>query len=510
MQCDQCGTPLHRDDARFCANCGAVVRSREYMPPPNGDAAPLSSAPPKHDAKKPLREQLARQPSFSSPAHRMEEISADDESAPDQSPAERAHPIEAKNAPAQPQVQGDQLTNNEQSGDAELSQPASAVMPEPEAQVPPLREATPSPQVVKSRPAPVTRDFERKRRSTVNWPTPITHVALNDNPEQAKEAPAQANPPTTPIPDALPANSMKTPPAEMPKRELHVKVWKQPDVATPPVHESAASPAMPAAARTSSSSPDITVVDDPDDAEHQPTRPLISSATPLRADAVPATPALQQQASSPSLDQLDTMQLPVQPQPHPITPLPPSLRLAGRPRGPLLLLAVVLPILIIGGLSLWIVLAQSFSFSPSSATQPWQSYNDPSLGMSFAYPNGWSQQVDRNKSIVQLNDSTHTAQVSVAVSNASSGSLNQFAQQQAKQFGLTTTKPAPTLSFGGATWQQMQGNTRISDANYSGSILSTTHGSRHYVIVQLFPLDNYSDEERTIFTPMHAFWKFHP
>jgi hypothetical protein len=497
MQCDQCGTPLPRDDARFCANCGAVVRPREHKPspPPNGGAASLSSAPPKHDAKKPLREQLARQPSASSPAHRMEENSADDESAPDQSPAEQAHPVEAKYAPVQPLVQGDQLTNDEKSGDAELSQPASAVMPEPEAQVPLPREATSSPQVVKSRPAPVTRDFERKRRSAVNWPTPITHVALNDNPEQAKETPGSAQ---------------VDPPAETPKRELHVKVWKQPDIATPPANETTASSAKPAAARVSSvssSSPDITVVDDPGDAEHQPTRPLISSETPLRADAIPATPAPQRQDSSPSLDQLDTMQLPAQPHLHPITPLPQSLRLAARPRGPLILLAVVLPIFIIGGLSLWIALAQSFSFSP--ATQPWQSYNDPSLGMSFAYPNGWSRQVDRNKSIVQLNDSTHTAQISVAVSNASSGSLNQFAQQQAKQFGLTTTKPAPTLSFGGATWQQIQGNTRISDANYSGSILSTTHGNRHYVIVQLFPLDNYSDEERAIFTPMHAFWKFH-
>jgi hypothetical protein len=368
---------------------------------------------------------------------------------------------------------------------------------------------------VKSRPASVTRDFERKRRSAVNWPTPITHVALTDNPEQAKETPgsAQADPPASPIPDALPANSVKTPPTETPKRELHVKVWKQPDIATPPANETAASSAKPAAARVSSvssvssSSPDITVVDDPGDAEHQPTRPLSSSETPLRADAIPATSAPQRQDSSPSLDQLDTMQLSAQSKHHPITPLPPSLRLTARSRRSLILFAVLLPIFIIGGLSLWIAMSQPFSVSP--VTQPWQSYNDPSLGMSFVYPNAWSQQVDRNKSIVQLSDSSHTAQVSVSVSNASSGSLDQLVQQQAKQFGLTTTKPAPTLSFGGATWQQIQANTQISGANYSGRILSTTHANRHYVIVQLAPLDTYSDEERVIFSPMHASWKFH-
>jgi len=441
MQCDQCGTPLHRDDARFCANCGAIITPREHKPSlsSNGDDATLSSVPPKRDLKKPLREQLARQPSALSSARKLEE----------------------------------NLSGNIPVGD----------------QVPEQQD----------------RSQEEKQAQP---PTLATSVVLTENAQQEKEAPERSRiePGVSPVPDAQPASTMKTSPAETPKRELHVKVWRQPDTPAVPVNEIALPLAKTNAAQMSSSAPEIAIADNSGDTENQPTRPLGSSEMLQRPAAIPETPAPERKDSALSLEQMDTMQLAVQPQPQPISPQPQRWRPVARKSGPLMLFAIVLPILIIGSLILWIGLAQPFSVSP--ITQPWQSYNDPSLGMSFVYPNDWSRQVDRNKSIVQFNDSSHTAQVTVAVSNATSDSLGQFAQQQAKQFGLTTTKSAPTLSFGAATWQQIQGNTQISGANYSGRVLSTTHGNRHYVIVQLAPLDTYNDEEKVIFSPMHASWKF--
>ncbi len=507
MQCDQCGATLPRENARFCANCGAAIISREAQPAPSpdGDDATRPAPPPKRELKKPLREQRARQPSAFSAARTSEGNLSGDKAV--REPTSIREEKQAQASSDDKQLESDRRASDTMRGEPLEAEPAAA---QPLGEPSSSREVASPPGVVKPRRAPVTRDFERTRRSDVQWPTPVTHTALTENAQQSTEAPAEGShgePLVSPEPDASLAPAMKASPIETPKRELHVKVWRQPDTPAAPASQvDVASPVSDDANQAPSSVPALASAND---TENQPTRPLGPSETPLQSAASAATPVAEREDRSPSLEQIDTLQLSAQPQPAPASSRSQSRRTppVGRPRRPLVLLAIVVPLLVIASLILWIALAQPFSVSP--VTQPWQSYSDPSLGMSFVYPNDWSRQVDRNKSIVQLNDSSHTAQVTVAVANANSGSLSQFAQQQAKQFGLTTTKAAPTLSFGGATWQQLQGNTQISGANYSGRVLATTHGSHHYVIVQLAPLDTYSDEEKVIFTPMHASWKFH-
>lgn len=188
-----------------------------------------------------------------------------------------------------------------------------------------------------------------------------------------------------------------------------------------------------------------------------------------------------------------------------VVPVTPPLQRARR-RSPLIAVIVLLPVLLLGGLAVWIVQAQPFSVSPVS--QPWQKFQDEKLGVAFSYPNGWQAQVDHAKSTVHLADSTNTAQMTVAVSNAPGGDLAQYLSQQAKQIQMADAKSATSISFGHSSWTQVRGTTQQRGANYTTTLLATVHNNRLFTITLLAPSGNYADQEKTNFSYMRNSWQF--
>jgi hypothetical protein len=167
---------------------------------------------------------------------------------------------------------------------------------------------------------------------------------------------------------------------------------------------------------------------------------------------------------------------------------------------------ILLPVLLIGGLGVWIVEAQPFSVSP--VTQPWQQFQDAKLGVSLPYPNGWQVQVDHAKSSARFYDSSNTAQVTIAVTNAADGNLAQYLSQQARQLQMTATKSGASATFAGTSWSQMQGTTQQSGANYTTTLLATVHNNHLFTITQLAPSSNYADQEKVNFSYMRDSWRF--
>jgi hypothetical protein len=186
----------------------------------------------------------------------------------------------------------------------------------------------------------------------------------------------------------------------------------------------------------------------------------------------------------------------------PVTP--PPQRMGRRP--PLIAVLVLLPVLLFGALAIWIIQTQPFSVSPVS--QPWQKFQDEKLGVAFSYPNGWQVQVDDAKSTVRLADSTNTAQVNVAASNAPGGDLAQYLSQQAKQMQMADAKSATSVSFAHASWTQVQGTTQQRGANYTTTLLATVHNNRLFTITLLAPSSNYADQEKMNFSYMRNSWQF--
>jgi hypothetical protein len=173
-----------------------------------------------------------------------------------------------------------------------------------------------------------------------------------------------------------------------------------------------------------------------------------------------------------------------------------------RSRLPLLVGALLLVILIVGGVGAWIAAAQPFSVAP--ITQPQLSFSNAQLGIALSYPNGWTQQV--GPGAAHFFASNHTAGVDITVANA--GDVNAALQQQATKLGLSGTKAGAALSFAGTTWQQSQGNLQQSGANYTVTLLAAVHGSHLYTIVQQAPQSNYADWEQAFFSPLRGSLKF--
>ncbi len=175
-----------------------------------------------------------------------------------------------------------------------------------------------------------------------------------------------------------------------------------------------------------------------------------------------------------------------------------------RGRLPILIVAILLASLIIGGVGTWVVAAQPFSVAP--ITRPQLDFSNPQLGISLSYPNGWTQQIDSNRSAIHFYASSHTAEVDINVADA--GDVNRALQQQATKLGLSGTKAGAALPFAGTTWQQLQGSLQQSGANYTVTLLAAVHRSHLFTIVQQAPQSNYADWEKEFFSPLRGTLKF--
>ena len=90
---------------------------------------------------------------------------------------------------------------------------------------------------------------------------------------------------------------------------------------------------------------------------------------------------------------------------------------------------------------------------------------------------------------------------------APGGDTGTYLQQKANQLGLTGTKNSST-SFGGTSWQQIQGNVLLKGASYTETLVTTTHKNSMYTIMLLAPQTTYEQEDQIVFSKMFASFQF--
>ena len=177
-----------------------------------------------------------------------------------------------------------------------------------------------------------------------------------------------------------------------------------------------------------------------------------------------------------------------------------------RQRLPVTLVAAVLVALVLIGVGSWLVIAQPFSVPP--VTQPLLGFSDAHLGLSLLYPNGWTSKKDASDSTVQFYDSSHTAQVIIAISNVNTSTITASLQKQSAQLGMSGAKSVASLSFAGASWQAMQGTVQQGGASYTCTIFATTHANHLVMLTQLAPQSVYNQEESVVFSALRQSLRF--
>lgn len=389
--------------------------------------------------------------------------------------------------------------------------------------------------------------------SPIAWPAPITHVSVKETSSQTDDERLAQR-------EQQPVQNASSQPMSA-ERELHVRVWEQEQNNPPtPLPESKSeelksdvenTPTSPLATPEQASVGDISthsgINTHHDEVEHLDTIPIPNygqmprAASPQSQHAShsmhgnpPLSPqpieqrqqeqALQGYTNAP-LPFTDIPRTPTRMKPAPQSPkmqasqaayIPSSQekRIPGttparqstshhqKSRVPFVLLLALLGILVLG-IGAWVVVVQPFGIP--TVTQPLQDFKDTGLGVALSYPSGWSTQHDATG--VLFFDSSHTAQVKLAVAN-NAGDAAQYVQQQATKNGMTAIKPLGTRSFAGIAWQQIQGNMQQNGANYTTTMYAAVHGNRMYMLTQMAPQNVYADEESVVFSAIRNSFNF--
>ena len=197
--------------------------------------------------------------------------------------------------------------------------------------------------------------------------------------------------------------------------------------------------------------------------------------------------------------------IPVPPVAHPM-PVPPVAHPKRMRRQRLMFVFVVLFILLSGGVVAWLIAFQPFAVPEITKTT--QAFQNADLGISLQYPRQWTAEVHAQKGTVYFYDNNHTDQVNITAVATGGQSMDQFISNVAGSLGMTGQKTEASLSFAGASWQQVQGNVQQSGASYTATLLVTLHGGRYYTILQLAPSPTYIHEEQLVFSTMRSSFQF--
>lgn len=267
-----------------------------------------------------------------------------------------------------------------------------------------------------------------------------------------------------------------------------------------------------------------------DEVEQMSTRPMVSQSW---ADARPVWPTTgdfvqRHEGAVREMDQQvqrPVLQKPVSPLPFsqaevqsqrevqpPLNTPPPSVAVAPRlarsrrkSRKPLVFMLILLGLLLVGGLSVWIVVYQPFAIPAVTNTD--QPFQNSVLSISLRYPQGWAVHMDQKNGSVSFFDSSHTGQVTVVATDAN-GSIDQYIKKEAAQLGMTGQAKQSSLTFAGASWQQIKGSVVQNGATYIAILLATEHNNRFYAFVQMAPPGAYNGEEQLVFSHMRSSFQF--
>ena len=533
IQCRNCGKTLPRDDARFCNNCGTLVPDHPFSlqslaatkgspPLPSTDQPDNKKSQP-GSSKPPLREQIAQQP----PA----------------TPRRPRHSNASRWVSELDTLEHGKLVPEKTAGKWQERAPEE----EAKGQDQPPRELSPAGGEDKGR-----QELAPDVDSLVETPTISSPSVPAAQPLQSPEVEPSAKKEDVPAPVAEEADTQWEAKVQMsPERVLRVKVWDQgepipaaqdarkaasddsvEDLPTGPLTVENSEPGVqrdalppPILGVQTSHFEEVTDLDTlpllaPQQVRFAP-EPVERQAMqgyPQPGDRAAAHGAMNRQnyASTPPAGQPalraawetpgSTPVLPPQEQVwSQRAPIPAQARRSKR-RVPALVTLVLICLLVAAGVAVWILKFQPFSIP--QVTQPQQQFQSSALGFSLLYPNGWSVQVDRKSGTAHFADSSHTAQFSVVVVPANGQDAGQYLLKQAMQLGLTGSKPGPSLTFAGSTWQQAQGNVQQAGANYAETLLVTTHGSNLVLLIQQAPQVTYAEEEQAVFAGMRSSFQF--
>ena len=285
-------------------------------------------------------------------------------------------------------------------------------------------------------------------------------------------------------------------------------------------------PGMPTGGASSSSrgAIPVTMPSHLDEVERQSTQPMVSQGrtgmkpmSPTMEDVVQRHEGIVREMDQPI--QHPVVQKPVSPlpfsqgevQPQLNTP-PPSVAVVPRlarskrkSRMPLVFMLILLGLLVVGGLIAWIVVYQPFAVPAVTNTD--RPFQNNTLGIVLRYPQGWSAHFDQKNGSVSFFDSSHTGQVTVVATDAN-GSIDQYIQKEVVQLGMTGQAKQSSLTFAGASWQQIKGSVVQNGATYTAVLLATEHNNRFYAVVQMAPPAAYNGEEQLVFSHMRSSFQF--
>lgn len=148
------------------------------------------------------------------------------------------------------------------------------------------------------------------------------------------------------------------------------------------------------------------------------------------------------------------------------------------------------------------------SSSGGAIAQPYQAFQNSTLGIFLTYPQGWTSSLDRAQTSVHFADSSQTGQVTLSMSAPGAQSLTQYIDQEATQLGITAPQLEPTIMFGGTSWQQEQGSVVQKGVTYTLDLYATQHGAHIYTLIFMAPPPVYGRMERESFAPLRASFRF--
>lgn len=146
-------------------------------------------------------------------------------------------------------------------------------------------------------------------------------------------------------------------------------------------------------------------------------------------------------------------------------------------------------------------------FVVPATNQPYQTFQNSSLGVSLDYTRGWNVKVDQAHGIVSFADSTHTNQVSLTVEQVPD-SLAEYLKQRVIQSGITGAQPESPITFARSTWQVLQGAVTQSGATYTAVLYVTQHNDRFYTLAFLAPPVVFTHADQANFAHMRASLSF--
>lgn len=168
--------------------------------------------------------------------------------------------------------------------------------------------------------------------------------------------------------------------------------------------------------------------------------------------------------------------------------------------------ALLVLFLLVVGASSFLVFYQSTS--GGAIIQPYQSFQNNTLGVAFNYPQGWKVTVDQAHNSAHFADNDQTGQITFSMAAANGQQLNQYLSQETAQLGITALQTAPTLTFAGASWQQVQGDVTQKGATWTTALYVTEQNNRFYVLAFQAPATAYKQMEQDNFAPLRHSFRF--